>query len=106
LAGHAGAGLLLGLVGAGVVTRGASAAPENILTVGTLLNIKTLDPGRELENATNVDHVTYDTLVTFYGEDIKTVRPSLATKWTASLPLGGSRTTAHTASSGVSEVGS
>ncbi|HET7263915.1 MAG TPA: ABC transporter substrate-binding protein [bacterium] len=64
----------------------APAAPGGkVLTVATLLNIKTLDPGRTLENATNnVDHVTYDALVTFEGEDLKTVRPSLATRWTTS----------------------
>ena len=50
-----------------------------------LLNINTLDPGRTLENATNnIDHVTYDALVTFEGEDLKTIRPSLATQWTMS----------------------
>jgi peptide/nickel transport system substrate-binding protein len=64
---------------------GAAPAGDNVLTVATLLNIKTLDPGRTLENATNnVDHVTYDTLVTFEGEDLRTIRPSLATRWTVS----------------------
>ncbi|HET9001728.1 MAG TPA: ABC transporter substrate-binding protein [bacterium] len=61
------------------------ASAEIVLSVGTLLNIKTLDPGRTLENATNnVDHVTYDTLVTFAGEDVTTIRPSLATRWAIS----------------------
>jgi peptide/nickel transport system substrate-binding protein len=67
-------------------TRQAAAAPQGkILSVAMLLNINTLDPGRTLENATNnVDHVCYDALVTFEGEDLKTIRPSLATKWTMS----------------------
>jgi peptide/nickel transport system substrate-binding protein len=86
---------LLGSVAGGVglaalapLAARADAAPPaggKVLAVATLLNIKTLDPGRTLENATNtVDHVTYDTLVTFEGEDLKTIRPSLATRWTAS----------------------
>ena len=81
----AGAGMVLGLGGGGLATRGDAAAPDRTLTVGTLLNIKTLDPGRTLENATNnVDHATYDTLVTFWGEDVKVIRPSLATSWSVS----------------------
>ena len=58
------------------------AAQETTIVVGTLINIKTLDPGRELENGTNnIDHVTYDTLVTFAGEDVSRPLPSLATSW-------------------------
>lgn len=58
---------------------------EKVLTVGTFLDIKTLDPGRTNENqVNNVNHVAYDTLVTFTGEDLKTVRPWLATTWTIS----------------------
>jgi peptide/nickel transport system substrate-binding protein len=78
-------GVALVLGGGAVALEDAAsteAAQTQALSVGTLLNIKTLDPGRELENATNnVDHVTYDTLVTFSGEDLRTIRPSLATRW-------------------------
>src|SRR5579864_3940238 len=67
--------------------RRVAAAPAGgtTLRVAMLLNIHTLDPGRTLENATNnIDHVTYDAPVTFEGEDLKTIRPSLATRWTMS----------------------
>jgi peptide/nickel transport system substrate-binding protein len=82
-------GAALAVLGAGTlcVANGQAAAGPGagVLTVATLLNIKTLDPGRTLENGTNnVDRVTYDTLVTFAGEDITTIRPSLATRWTVS----------------------
>src|SRR5579884_1980729 len=56
----------------------AAAAGGNTLSVAMLLNINTLDPGRTLENVTN------DALVTFQGEDLKTIRPSLATRWAIS----------------------
>ena len=63
----------------------ALAAEPSSLVVGTFLNIKTLDPGRTLENGTNnINHVTYDTLVTFAGEDVSTPKPSLATRWKVS----------------------
>ena len=72
-----------------VLQPGARAdADEKVLTVGTSLDIKTLDPGRTNEKAVNsVNHVAYDTLVTFQGEDLKTIRPRLATRWTV-LPDG------------------
>jgi peptide/nickel transport system substrate-binding protein len=88
---RAGAGVSLAILGGGALaaagTRpaGAATAGGKMLSVATLLNINTLDPGRTLENETNnIDHVTYDALVTFEGEDLKTIRPSLATRWTAS----------------------
>src|ERR1700731_2981887 len=63
----------------------AAASSASSLIVGSNFDIKTLDPGRELEEGTNnVAHVTYDQLVTFHGEDLKTPRPSLATGWTIS----------------------
>ncbi|HLY21798.1 MAG TPA: ABC transporter substrate-binding protein [bacterium] len=85
-------GASLALLGGGVLsiesapTLGAPAGSAGrVLSVATLLNIKTLDPGRTLENGTNnIAHVTYDTLVTFAGEDLATIRPSLATKWSTS----------------------
>jgi peptide/nickel transport system substrate-binding protein len=85
-------GVSLALLGGGVLSvesAPALGAPAGgagrVLSVATLLNIKTLDPGRTLENGTNnIAHVTYDTLVTFAGEDLATIRPSLATKWSTS----------------------
>ncbi len=63
----------------------AASPQEALLRVGTTLDIKTLDPGRTLENQTsNINHVAYDTLVTFLGEDLSAVRPALATEWTVS----------------------
>lgn len=87
-----GRGVSLALLGGGVLSvesAPALGAPAGgaarVLSVATLLNIKTLDPGRTLENGTNnIAHVTYDTLVTFAGEDLATIRPSLATKWSTS----------------------
>jgi len=64
--------------------RAAASSPSSLI-VGSNFDIKTLDPGRELEEGTNnIAHVTYDQLVTFQGEDLKTPRPSLATGWTIS----------------------
>ena len=86
---RAGVGGSLAVLGGGALTAadmrpaGAAAAGGKMLSVATLLNINTLDPGRTLENETNnIDHMTYDALVTFEGEDLKTIRPSLATRWT------------------------
>jgi peptide/nickel transport system substrate-binding protein len=64
----------------------AAAAPSrDTLVAAFSFDIKTLDPARELENGTNnIDHATYDSLVTFEGEDVKTPRPSLATSWKVS----------------------
>jgi peptide/nickel transport system substrate-binding protein len=58
---------------------------KDTLVAGFSFDMKTLDPGRQLENGTNnVGHATYDSLVTFEGEDLKTPLPSLATSWKAS----------------------
>jgi peptide/nickel transport system substrate-binding protein len=63
----------------------AASASADTLTAAFSFDLKTLDPGRELENGTNnVDHATYDSLVTFAGEDLTTPLPSLATSWKAS----------------------
>jgi peptide/nickel transport system substrate-binding protein len=60
----------------------AAPAGSTLVLGGTGFDIKTLDPGRTLENGTNnIDHVTYDSLVTFQGEDLTTPLPSLATGW-------------------------
>jgi peptide/nickel transport system substrate-binding protein len=76
-------------VGAGYwLTRGtlglslASAAPSDTLVTGFSFDIKTLDPGRQLENgSSHIGHATYDSLVTFEGADLTTPKPSLATGW-------------------------
>jgi peptide/nickel transport system substrate-binding protein len=66
--------------------RGAQAAPagdSKTLLVGTnLSNIRTQDPGRTIEvTGMMIQKVTYDTLITFDGEDLKTPKPLLATQW-------------------------
>ncbi len=63
----------------------ASAAATDTLSVAFSFDIKTLDPGRQLENgSSNVGHACYDSLVTFVGEDLKSPQPSLATSWKVS----------------------
>jgi peptide/nickel transport system substrate-binding protein len=52
------------------------------LVVGASFIIKYIDPGRTVETTSNmINHATYDSLVTFDGEDLKTPKPSLATEW-------------------------
>src|SRR5713226_6010280 len=59
-----------------------AASSGDSLVAGFSFDIKTLDPGRQLENgSSNIGHATYDSLVTFEGEDLKTPKPSLATAW-------------------------
>ncbi|HLW58664.1 MAG TPA: ABC transporter substrate-binding protein [bacterium] len=63
----------------------ASAAPSDTLVTGFSFDIKTLDPGRQLENgSSHIGHATYDSLVTFDGADLTTPKPSLATGWKVS----------------------
>lgn len=79
-----GAGAAVAAQRLGVREAGA-AAPRSTLVVAANFDLKTLDPGRELEEGTNnVDHVTYDQLLTFAGDDLITRRPSLATGWKVS----------------------
>jgi|SRR5579864_149783 len=85
---------LMRMVGGGAgywLTRGtlgislASAAPSDTLVTGFSFDIKTLDPGRQLENgSSHIGHATYDSLVTFDGADLTTPKPSLATGWKVS----------------------
>ena len=52
------------------------------LVVGASFIIRSIDPGRTVETTSNmINHATYDSLVTFDGEDLKTPKPSLATDW-------------------------
>src|SRR5215467_11818793 len=60
----------------------AASPNQDQLVVGDYFTVKTLDPGRTLEILSwEINHATYDSLVTFAGEDLKTPRPSLATRW-------------------------
>jgi peptide/nickel transport system substrate-binding protein len=82
----AGVGVGYALVRRGLGESFAAAAPSSdSLVAGFSFDIKTLDPGRQLENgSSNVGHATYDSLVTFEGEDLTTPKPSLATAWKVS----------------------
>lgn len=54
----------------------------NTLVVAANFVIHSLDPGRTVETTSEmIDHATYDSLVTFNGEDLTTPKPSLATSW-------------------------
>ena len=64
---------------------GPAAAQDKTLVVGASFIIKSLDPGRTIETTSNtINHATYDSLVTFDGEDLSTPKPSLATEWKVS----------------------
>ena len=66
---------------------GGSVAQEegSQLVIGANFVIQSLDPGRSIETTTNmVNHSTYDSLVTFDGEDLTTPKPRLASEWTVS----------------------
>lgn len=79
-----GAGVLLGT--AALPGEAAAAGGDlGTLVVGGLALFRTLDPGRTIEvNGMSVEKACYDTLVTFYGEDLRTPRPLLATAWQTS----------------------
>ena len=82
VAGGCGLAVADALAGPGFV---AASATQDQLIVGDYFTIKTLDPGRTLEILSwTINHATYDSLVTFAGEDLKTPRPSLATTWDVS----------------------
>src|SRR5260370_24406578 len=62
---------------------GGSASPS--LVVETAFVLKTLDPGRMFEpTGLMIDHLLYDTLLTYKGSDVSTPVPYLATSYTAS----------------------
>lgn len=80
-----GGGVGLAVVGPRLGPIGASAQDPAPLLVGSNFSLQSLDPGRGIETTTNmVNHSTYDSLVTFEGEDLTTPVPSLATEWMAS----------------------
>ena len=67
---------------AGDAAAAGPAAGGATLVVGANLLIKSLDPGQGIEPyAEMVNHATYDSLVTFDGEDLKNAKPSLAQNW-------------------------
>jgi peptide/nickel transport system substrate-binding protein len=60
----------------------APAGQGTTLVVASSFIIRSIDPGRTVETTSNMlNHATYDSLVTFEGEDLKTPKPSLATEW-------------------------
>jgi peptide/nickel transport system substrate-binding protein len=64
---------------AAAATSGASGGS---LVVGSGLAFKSLDPARLFEVDSNmIGHAIYDALVTFEGEDLKTPKPLLGSKW-------------------------
>ena len=84
--GLAAAGALEALLAPGAGPAEAAGTDQTALLVGgDLNNVKTLDPGRTIEvTGMMIEKVTYDTLVTFQGEDLRTPRPKLATAWKVS----------------------
>ena len=76
-----------GGLGLSLLHRGAVAAQDegSQLIIGANFVIQSLDPGRSIETTTNmINHSTYDSLVTFEGEDLTTPMPRLASEWTVS----------------------
>src|SRR5215203_3291014 len=76
-----------GGLGLTLLHRGAVAAQDegSQLIIGANFVIQSLDPGRSIETTTNmINHSTYDSLVTFEGEDLTTPIPRLASEWTVS----------------------
>jgi peptide/nickel transport system substrate-binding protein len=99
--GLAAAGILGVDVAATSQRAGAAGAggDQGTLIVGGNAQFRTLDPGRTIEvTGMMVEKVTYDTLVTFSGEDLRTPRPHLATGWNVSADA---RTFTFTLRSGV-----
>lgn len=86
LQGAAGTAGLAALGGFRNAIRAEGAAAEGgTLVVGEGFDITTLDPARTLDLTSCMVHLaTYDTLVTFSGEDLKTPKPLLASSWRVS----------------------
>ncbi len=84
----AGGGVGLALAGSMLPWHTVLAAPADrgTLLVGENINsIRSQDPARTIEAAgMMIHHVTYDTLITFDREDLKTPKPLLATDWKVS----------------------
>jgi peptide/nickel transport system substrate-binding protein len=66
-------------------TSSGPAGTSPTLVVETAFVLKTLDPARMFEpTGLMIDHVLYDTLLTYKGSDVSKPVPGLATSWTAS----------------------
>jgi len=87
------AALAVGLAACGGSTGGSSAggggtssaAAASSLVVETSFVLKTVDPARMFEpTGLMIDHLLYDTLLTYKGSDVTTPVPDLATSYTAS----------------------
>ncbi|HSC70327.1 MAG TPA: ABC transporter substrate-binding protein, partial [Candidatus Methylomirabilis sp.] len=74
------------LIAAALPTPTPAATPQaTTLIVGSSFIIRSIDPGRTVETTSNmINHATYDSLVSFDGEDLRTPKPSLATEWKVS----------------------
>src|SRR5256884_138997 len=63
----------------------STSAASSSLVVETAFVLKTLDPARMFEpTGLMIDHILYDTLLTYKGSDVTTPVPDLATSFTAS----------------------
>src|SRR5690349_9655456 len=73
--------LLVALLASGIV----SAQDETVLVIGHAEATDSLDPARGYTQTTGiVNHVTYETLVTFPADSAGEILPLLATDWTIS----------------------
>lgn len=70
---------------AATTASGTTTGGNGTLVIGTVFTSKNLDPGTEYtETAFMVFHSTYQTLVTYKGNDVTKVVPDLALDWTIS----------------------
>ena len=66
-------------------TNPTAASPADVLVVGANFGFSSLDPARTIDSSSYmIEHAVYDSLVTFEGEDLTTIKPSLATEWKVS----------------------
>jgi peptide/nickel transport system substrate-binding protein len=74
-----------GSSGSGSSSSSGAATPSASLVVETSFVLKTLDPARMFEpTGLMIDHVLYDTLLTYKGSNVSTPVPDLATSYTSS----------------------
>lgn len=77
----AGIALSVAVVATGLTVTPATAAAK-ILTVETVFQLTSTDPGRSFEQTGNmINHAIYETLVTYKGGDAATPVPGIASKW-------------------------
>ena len=76
---------LAATTGAATTAAGTTTGGTGTLVIGTVFTSKNLDPGTEYtETAFMVFHSTYQTLVTYKGNDVTKIVPDLAASWTIS----------------------